>query len=110
MDIVGVDRETGAPLSGIAHLKQSLADLLSTPLGSRRERPDYGSRLRRMVDLPTTRGWIADAQAEAARAIRRWEPRIQLRRVVIESVLDGRIGMRVVGEYVGATFVLELTV
>ena len=69
--IVGMNRRTGALLSGMDHLLQSLTDILSTRRGTRRERPDYGSDLPDRVDLPITRGWVAAAQAEAARAITR---------------------------------------
>lgn len=31
----------GAPLSGVAHLQQSIKDILTTPLGSRRMRQEY---------------------------------------------------------------------
>ena len=45
--MIGMDRHTGLPISGIEHLRQSIADILSTPLGSRRQRMEYGSKLRR---------------------------------------------------------------
>ncbi|QND83776.1 Phage baseplate assembly protein W [Chromobacterium vaccinii] len=99
MSLLGMNRETGQPLSGIAHLQQSIADILSTPLRSRRQRPDYGSELPRMVDQPGNAGWVAAVQAEAARAIARWEPRLKLRRVVLVSILDGRFTLRIQGDY-----------
>ena len=71
--MVGMDPETGRLLSGLDRLRASIADILATPLGSRRERPDYSSRLPRMIDQPQTAGWIQAAQAEAGRAIKRWE-------------------------------------
>ena len=67
--MIGMDRHTGQPISGIEHLRQSVEDILSTPLLSRRERPEYGSKLRRMVDLPINQGWKSAAQAEANAAL-----------------------------------------
>ena len=32
--MIGMDRRNGQPLSGLAHLKQSIEDILGTPLGS----------------------------------------------------------------------------
>ena len=107
--MIGVDRRTGQPLSGLDHLKQSIEDILTTPLGSRRMRPDYGSNLRRFVDLPVNEGWKSAVQAEVARALGRWEPRLRLERVVVTSVLDGQIGMTLTGEYLGSTAVMEVT-
>ena len=106
--MIGMDRHTGQPISGLAHLRQCIGDILSTPLGSRRLRPDYGSKLRRYVDLPVNEGWKGAVQAEASRALGRWEPRLKLERVVVTSVLDGQIGMTLTGEYLGSSAVMEV--
>ena len=108
--MIGMDRRTGQPISGIEHLRQSVADILSTPLLSRRERPEYGSKLRRMVDLPINEGWKSAAQAEAVRALNRWEPRLKLERVVVVSVLGGQINFKISGEYLGVRGTLEVWV
>jgi phage baseplate assembly protein W len=42
---------------------------------------------------------VAAAQAEAARAITRWEPRLRLSRVQVEGIEDGKVVWRVVGIY-----------
>ena len=106
--MIGVDRRTGQQLSGLDHLKQSIEDILTTPLGSRRMRPDYGSNLRRFVDLPVNEGWKSAVQAEVARALGRWEPRVQLERVKVVSVLDGQIGLELTGQYLGNSAVVEV--
>ena len=110
MALVGMDRDSGLPLSGIDHVKKSIIDFLSTPVGGRVERPEYGSRLRSLVDLPINKGWISAAQAEVVRAIGRWEPRVRIKRVVITEVIDGRITMTIYGEYREDAVILELTV
>ena len=107
--LTGMCRRTGAPLTGIEHLKQSIGDIVSTPLGSRRERPDYGSLLPRMVDRPLTAGWIAAAQAEVTRNIERWEARLTSPRTTVLAVLDGRVTMKIAGNYEGESVVLEIT-
>jgi len=107
--MIGVDRRTGQPLSGLAHLKQSIEDILTTPLGSRRMRPEYGSRLRRMVDLPVNDGWKSAVQAEVARSLGRWEPRITLQSVKVTAVVGGHITLRLQGIYRGDDFTLEVS-
>jgi len=107
--MIGVDRQTGQPLSGLDHLKQSIEDILTTPLGSRRMRPEYGSNLRRFVDLPVNEGWKSAVQAEVARALGRWEPRVQLERVKVVSVLNGQIGLELTGRYLGNSAVVEVS-
>ncbi|MEL7941030.1 GPW/gp25 family protein [Pseudomonas delhiensis] len=106
--MIGMDRRNGQPLGGLAHLKQSVEDILGTPLGSRRMRPEYGSQLRRMVDLPLSEGWKSAVQAEVARSLGRWEPRIRLQSVKVTAVLDGRVSLLLNGLYQGDGFQLEV--
>lgn len=107
--MIGLDRRTGQPLSGIAHLRQSIEDILTT-LSSRRMRPDYGSQLRRYVDLPVNDGWKSAVQAEVARALGRWEPRLALERVRVVAVLDGQVSLALSGRYLGDDALLEVSV
>lgn len=109
MSFSGMARNTGQPVSGIEHLRQSLEDILSTPIGSRRMRQEYGSNIPRMVDQPVTPGWVAAVQSEAARAITRWEPRIKLKRVTLVSLIDGRPVFRIEGDYIGENQILDVT-
>ena len=108
--MIGLDRRSGQPLAGIAHLRQSIEDILTTPLGSRRMRPDYGSQLRRYVDLPVNEGWKSAVQAEVARALGRWEPRLKLERVKVEAVIDGQVSLSLSGQYLGDDALLEVRV
>jgi phage baseplate assembly protein W len=108
--MIGMDRQTGQPISGIQHLRQSIADILGTPLGSRRLRPEYGSKLRQFVDLPVNEGWKSAVQAEVARTLGRWEPRLKLERVRVVAVIGGRIDLQLVGQYEGASDMLEVSV
>lgn len=107
--MIGLDRRTGQPLSGVAHLKQSIEDILTTPVGSRRMRPQYGSHLRRYVDLPVNEGWKSAVQAEVARALGRWEPRLKLERVRVVAVVGGQIALSLSGVYLGDGVVLEVS-
>lgn len=107
--MIGMDRRTGKPLSGLAHLRQSIEDILTTPIGSRRMRPEYGSSLRRYVDLPVNEGWKSAVQAEVARALGRWEPRLRLERVKVVSVVGGQVTLQLSGVYLGDSTVLEVS-
>lgn len=107
--MIGMDRRTGQPVSGLAHLRQSIEDILSTPIGSRRMRPEYGSKIRRFVDLPVNDGWKSAVQAEVARSLSRWEPRLRLERVRVIAVLNGQVTLQLTGTYLGDNAVLEVT-
>ena len=95
--MIGIDRHTGAALSGVEHLRQSIADILTTPVGSRRMRPSYGCQVRRFVDMPINSGWKSAVQAEVAHALNLWESRFKLQSVRVTAVLDGVISFELNG-------------
>ncbi|MEG3182120.1 GPW/gp25 family protein [Sphingomonas sp. LT1P40] len=93
----GMNRHTGKPLSGLDHIRQSIADILATPIGSRVCRRDYGSRLPELLDHPTNDATRLRLYAATAIAISRQESRVRLSRVGLSAT-----------ETPGA-FVLDLT-
>lgn len=108
----GMNARTGVALGGLEHLKQSIRDILTTPLGSRVMRRQYGSGLFDLIDAPTNRRILAAIYAATAGALRRWEPRFQLQRVAVESVNAGSIALTVYGLYLynGEAGSLSMTV
>ncbi|MCP3965628.1 MAG: phage baseplate protein, partial [Lentisphaerae bacterium] len=76
--MTGIDKTTGRYLSGLDHLKQSITDILTTPIGSRVMRREYGSRLPRLVDAPLNSSTLVDLYSATAEALQRWEPRFKL--------------------------------
>jgi phage baseplate assembly protein W len=98
--MAGMSRDTGAALSGFDHLRQSITDILTTPLGTRVHRRDYGSRLMGLVDRPINQSLVADMVAAAAEALDRWEPRLKIERLSIDSVTaEGQITLSLSGYY-----------
>lgn len=95
----GTSANTGKALDGIDHLRQSIRDILTTPLGSRVMRRDYGSRLFQLVDAPMNRATLLDIYAATAEAIARWEPRFKLASVVASSAAPGSVVLDMTGEY-----------
>lgn len=93
---VGLSAVDGRAISGEAHLTQSLRDIITTPIGSRVMRRDYGSRVPRLLDAPMTRGLVADVVAAVAEAVAAWEPRIQLKRVVVTEITPGRLALALI--------------
>ncbi|CAM5289626.1 GPW/gp25 family protein [Eoetvoesiella caeni] len=91
---------TGKSLDGLEHLKQSIRDILTTPIGSRVMRREYGSRLFDLVDAPTNRRTRAAIYAATAEALRLWEPRFQVVRTTVDAVAVGRISLTVHGNYI----------
>lgn len=96
----GTDAKTGKPLEGIAHLRQSVRDILTTPLGSRVMRRDYGSRLFALVDAPLNDQTKVEIFAATAEALVKWEPRLLVQQVAVRSVEAGRIDVDLTAVYV----------
>ncbi|WP_312668982.1 GPW/gp25 family protein [Stutzerimonas nitrititolerans] len=79
--MIGMSSRTGRTLEGNTHLAQSIADILTTPIGSRVMRREYGSQLPDLIDAPLNDATRLQAYAATAMALMRWEPRIRLSRV-----------------------------
>lgn len=97
--MLGTDATTGKPLSGVEHLRQSIRDILTTPIGSRVMRREYGSQLFELVDAPLNRSTVMDLRAATADAIARWEPRIRLTKVGVSSDVAGKVSISLEGIY-----------
>ncbi|MFK8328504.1 GPW/gp25 family protein [Pseudomonas sp. BJa5] len=81
--MTGMNAQTGRAISDRLHLAQSIADILTTPIGSRVMRRDYGSQLVDLIDWPLNNATRLQAYAATAMALMRWEPRIRLSRVLL---------------------------
>lgn len=105
----GINATTGKRLGGLQHLRQSISDILRTPIGSRVMRREYGSRLFRLIDAPMNRSTLLDVYAAVGDALDLWEPRFRLESVQAVSAQPGRIELDLIGEYLpdGQTITLD---
>lgn len=94
-----MSRDTGKTVERIEQLRQSIIDILTTPIGSRVMRRDYGSRLFELIDAPVNRETLVDYYAAVAEALDRWEYRIQVQQVDIASAVVGSITLSITGKY-----------
>jgi len=95
----GMNKHTGKRLSGIDHLKQSIIDILTTPIGSRVMRREYGSRIFELVDNPMVDDFAIELFAATAEALAKWEHRFRLERVQIEHIGKGQVTLLLRGFY-----------
>jgi len=100
---------TGKTISEIAHIKQSITNILTTPIGSRIMRRDYGSRLFERIDQPINGDLIAEIYSDVVEALFTWEPRFEVEQVTVQSIEKGEITIDLEGSYVkdGQKIVLE---
>ena len=91
MSYVGMSAATGRALTEAEHIRQSIRDILTTPIGTRVMRRDYGSLLPELVDQPLHGATLLRAMSASVTAVVKWEPRVRTRRVSFQSTDDGSL-------------------
>ncbi|MBQ4791728.1 MULTISPECIES: GPW/gp25 family protein [Pectobacterium] len=94
---LGMSRDSGQTLGDIEHIRQSVRDILITPVGSRVMRRDYGSLLSALVDQPQNPAVKLQVMAACYMALLRWEPRITLTAINLTSTFDGKLAVDITG-------------
>ncbi|WP_447882366.1 GPW/gp25 family protein, partial [Serratia fonticola] len=94
----GMSRDTGTELTDLDHIRQSVRDILITPIGSRVMRREYGSLLSALIDQPQNASVKLQVMAACYVAILKWEPRISLTAITFESYFNGQMVVDITGE------------
>ena len=106
-----MDRSTGRRITGMNHLQQSIADILTTPLGSRLQRRTYGSLLPGLIDQPDNARTRLRCYAAIASALLDWEPRLRVTRVGMQSgEAPGQATVTLEGEYLGSAMSMSVRI
>jgi phage baseplate assembly protein W len=87
----GMGATDGRGLAGLAHVRQSIEDILRTPIGTRVMRREYGSALFALVDAPMDAATVVEIVQAVAAAIGRWEPRVRIQRVEVAGATPGHL-------------------
>jgi len=108
MSRIGFDKKTGKQLTGIDHLRQSINDILTTPIGTRVMRRDYGSEVQDLVDAPMNENTFVRIFAATAIALDKWEPRFKLSQLKVSEISEnGKICLILEGEYLGDLITID---
>ncbi|MDY4317406.1 GPW/gp25 family protein [Pectobacterium actinidiae] len=94
---LGMSRDSGQSLGDLEHIRQSVRDILITPVGSRVMRRDYGSLLSALIDQPQNPAVKLQVMAACYMALLRWEPRITLTAINLSSTFDGKLAVDITG-------------
>ncbi|QRN39333.1 GPW/gp25 family protein [Pectobacterium carotovorum] len=94
---LGMSRDSGQTLGDLEHIRQSVRDILITPVGSRVMRRDYGSLLSALIDQPQNPAVKLQVMAACYIALLRWEPRITLTAINLTSTFDGKLTVDITG-------------
>jgi len=110
--MTGMDAQTGRSLDTLAHIQQSVRDILTTPIGSRVMRRDYGSLLPELIDQPLTGATALRAYSATVVALMRWEPRIRVQQITRQVSTDrpGRLDLAITARRVDTGDAVNLTV
>lgn len=101
----GMDRQTGKFLSGIAHVRQSILDVLTTAKGSVPAMREYGSDLPDLIDAPNNPALVQTIFAATATAIAAWYPFVTLTRISlsIDAAAPGQAVVQIEGYETGGS-------
>ncbi|NNA36959.1 baseplate assembly protein [Pseudomonas lundensis] len=106
-----MNRETGGAIDNLAHISQCVTDILSTRIGTRVMRREYGSLLPELVDHPFNDVTRLRVYAATVMALMRWETRISLSRVQFTGAnLQGQASLDLEGSVVDTNQPLSLSV
>ncbi|WP_255828961.1 GPW/gp25 family protein [Marinomonas rhizomae] len=94
-----MSEQTGKELDGVAHLRQSIRRVLTTPIGSRVMNRTYGSRLFSLIDQPINPATQALIYQAVAEALDKWEPRYTLEKVSLVRYEQGALTLNLQGRY-----------
>lgn len=106
----GMNRETGKALADLEHIRQSVRDILLTPLGSRVMRRRYGSLLSALIDQPQNDALRLQIMSACYVAILQWEPRVRLTAINFDPDFDGSMVVELSGVRTDSTQPFSLTV
>jgi|TARA_R100001039_G_C1769126_1_gene61852 phage baseplate assembly protein W len=100
--MAGMNAHTGRQLDSLAHIQQSVADILTTPIGSRVMRREYGSLLPELIDQPLNGPTALRAYAATVVALMKWEPRIRVQQVTrqVSTQRPGRFDLIITAQRV----------
>lgn len=98
--MAGMNVSSGKRLEGIDHIRQSIADIITTPIGSRVMRRDYGSLVPELLDMPMNDALLMQVYAATVIAVTQWEPRVKITgtRRIVSTESPGAAIMELIGE------------
>ncbi|MCL2656143.1 MAG: GPW/gp25 family protein [Betaproteobacteria bacterium] len=107
-----MNRATGRWLpDDLAHIRQSIGDILTTHVASRAYRREYGNAALDAIDARVIGATLIVLVSRASAALRRWEPRIEVQRIV-PTILDAGVLLSVTATVVrqGVQLTTQITV
>lgn len=96
----GMDRNSGKAIDETAHIRQSVLDILTTPIGTRVMRRTYGSEFFNLLDQPGNEINRLRLMSATVSALTQWEPRIRINSLDLHTDGKGRATLTMAAERV----------
>ncbi|WP_336005382.1 GPW/gp25 family protein [Acinetobacter pittii] len=84
-----MSRQSGVSITEIESIKQSIGDIVTTPLGSRVMRREYGSIVADLIDQPMSDVLKVKLYSAIYTPVSRWEDRISIESLNVSDVFAG---------------------
>lgn len=97
MTYFGMNAQTGRRLSDMAHIRQSITDIITTPIAARCMRRPYGSLLPELIDQPQNPALRLKIMSATYSAIMLWEPRVTLQGIDFVNAQPGQMAIHLQG-------------
>lgn len=101
--MVGISRHTGLPVSNLESAYLGVEVILMRRIGSLIMRREFGAGIVELLGRKMTPYLFAAFQSLIATAIDLWEPRFQVRRVIVtgsvEEIRTGHAGFQILAEF-----------
>ena len=95
-----MNRHTGSAITELEHISQSIGDILTTRLGTRVMRREFGSEVLNLIDRPLTDRVILAVYSAVVMAIAQWEPRFAVTGCKISRADEtGKLSLQIFGIY-----------
>jgi phage baseplate assembly protein W len=96
--MLGMNVRNGRSITNdLEHIKQSIADIITTPVGTRIMRRTYGSMIPELIDYPINATNILRIYAATAAAIMQWEPRFKISSIKFEYLKTANVAIEITG-------------
>lgn len=92
-----MSRYTGAEIAELEHIRESLEDIATTPIGSRVMRRNYGTLLFNLIDQPISEALYLRIYSTLYAAYVRWENRIEISQIQVVELNKGQLILDIVG-------------
>ncbi len=79
MMYLGMNAGNGEEITDMDHIRQSITNILATPVGTRVMRREYGNLISTLTDTPMNDTIKLQMMSAVYGAVMRWEPRVIIR-------------------------------